>query len=97
MFKDPTTSVGMIGRLVGGAVNPAGSIEYSVQDGRALSVSFEWLLPLTGLGLAESGVDRRVFGIVIVPSTLVFVASGSTVAIPGFGSARFACTITATS
>ena len=33
LFKDPTTSVGMIGRLVGGAVNLAGSIEYSVQAG----------------------------------------------------------------
>ena len=48
--------------------------------------SFKWLLPLAGLGATESGVDRRVLGIVIVASMLVFVASGSAVAVSGFRS-----------
>ena len=59
-------------------------------------VAFEWLLPLTGFGSAESGVDRRVVGIVTVVSTLVSVASGLAVAILGFRSARFTCTVIAT-
>mgnify|MGYP005843175877 CR=1 FL=1 len=86
----------MIGRPVKGAVNMVGSIEYSVQARGALFVSFEWLLPLTGLGAAESGVDYRVFGIVIIAAALVFVVSEPAVVILSFGTARLACTITAT-
>ena len=33
------------------------AIEYSVQIGRARSISFEWLFPLTGFRASESGVD----------------------------------------
>ena len=33
----------------------------------------------------ESGVDRRIFGIFIATSTLLFVASGLAVAVSGFG------------
>ena len=33
LFKDPTTSVGMIGRFIGGAVDLTWSIEDSVQAG----------------------------------------------------------------
>ena len=72
------------------------TIEYAVQAGRALIISFIWLLPLTGLGTTESGVDRRVIGIITVASTLVHVASGLVVAISGFRSARFACIVIAT-
>ena len=97
LFEDPTTSVGMIGRLVGGAVSLVGSIEYSVQARWTVFVSFEWPLPLTRLGATKSGIDRRIFGIVIVASTLVFVASGPAVAVSDFGSARVAGTVTATS
>ena len=97
MFKYLTTSVGMVGRLVRGAVNLARSIEYSVQARWTVFVSFEWLLPLTGLGATESSVDRRIFGIVIAASTLVFVASAPGVAVSDFGSARVAGTVTATS
>ena len=97
LFKDPTISVGMIGRLVRGAMNLARPIEYSVQTRWTIFVSFEWLLPLTGFRATESGVDRRVFGIFVVASTLVFVASWLAVAISGFGGARVAGVVASTS
>ena len=71
-------------------------IKYAVQARGAQIVSFIWLLPLTGLRAAESGVDRRVLGVVTVVLTLVSVASGLVVAISGFRSARFACIVIAT-
>ena len=80
----------MIGWFVGGVVDLTWAIEYAVQAGRALIISFIWLLPLTGHGATESGVDRRVLGIITVASTLVSVTSGLAVAISGFRSARFA-------
>ena len=80
----------MIGRLVKGAMNLARPIEYSVQARWTLFVSTKWLLPLTGFRATESGVDRHVFGILIVVSTLVFVALWFTVAISSFGGARVA-------
>ena len=49
-------------------MNLARALQYAVQTGRSLIVSFERLFPLTGFGSAESGVDCRVFGVVaIVP------------------------------
>ena len=87
----------MIGRLVGGAMNLARPIEYFVQTGWTILVSFEWLLPLTGFRATESGVDRRVFGTIIIASTLVLVASWLAIAIPGFGGAGVAGTISSTS
>ena len=63
--------------------------EYAVQTRRAWIVSFVWLLPLTGLRATKSGVDRRVFGVVTVVSTLMSVVSGLAVAVSGFRSARF--------
>ena len=72
------------------------TIEYAVRAGRAWFVSFIWLLPLTGLRATESGVDRRVLGVVSVASTLVFVVSGLAVAVSDFKSARFACIVIAT-
>ena len=83
----------MIGRLVRGAMNLARPIEYFVQTGWTVLVSFEWLLSLTGFRATEPGVDHRVFGIFIVASTLVLVASWSTVAVSGFGGARVAGTV----
>ena len=59
-------------------------------------VSVERLLPQAGLGAAESGVDRRVIGIITVVSTLVPVVPGLAVAISGFRSARFTCIVIAT-
>ena len=74
----------------------AWTIEYAVQAGHARIVSFIWLLPLTGLRATESGVDRRVVGIVTAASTLVSVVSGLAVAISGFRSARIGCIVIAT-
>ena len=87
----------MIGRLVWGAMDPARPIEYSVQTGWTIFVSFEWLLPLTGFRATESGVHRCIFSIFVVASMLVFVASWLTVAISGFGGARVAGVVPSTS
>ena len=87
----------MIGWFVWGAMNLAWTIEYAVQAGWSRIVSFVWLLPLTGLRSTESGDDSRVFGVVVVASTLVSVAFGLSLAISGFRSARFACIVIATS
>ena len=85
----------MIGWFIGVAVYLAWTIEYAVQPGWAQIVYFIWLLTLAGLGATESGIDRRVVGIVTVASTLVPVASGLAVAISGFRGARFACSVVA--
>ena len=74
LFEHPTISVSVIGWFIGGAVNLARVIEYAVQTGRSWIVSFERLLPLTGFGVAESGVDCRIFGIVAIVLTLMSVA-----------------------
>ena len=87
----------MIGRLVRGAMNLARPIEYSVQTRWTILVSFEWLLPPSRFGAAESSVDRRVFGIVIAVSALMLVASWSTIAVFGFGGARGAGAVGLTS
>ena len=65
----------MIGWLFGGAVYLAQAIEYSVQIGRAWSISFEWLFPLTGFRASESGIDCRILSIVAINVALVFVAT----------------------
>ena len=46
----------MIGLFVWGAVYLARTVEYVVQAGRSLIIPFVGLLPLAGLGAAESGV-----------------------------------------
>ena len=58
LSEDPTVFVGMIGRLFRGAMNLARPIEYFVQTGWTIFVSFEWLLLLTGFKAVESCVDR---------------------------------------
>ena len=75
----------------------ARAVEYLVQIGRTRSGSFEWLLPLTGFRASESGVDCRILCIIIVAPTLMFVTSGPSVAVSGFGSAGVAGIVTATS
>ena len=87
----------MIFRFVWGTMNLARPIEYSIQTSWTISVSFEWLLPLTGFRATESGVDRRVFSIFIVVPTLVSVSSWLTVAISGFGGARVTGVVASTS
>ena len=96
LFKDPTVFVGMIGRLIRGAMNLARPIEYSVLTRWTILVSFEWLLPLTGFRATESGVHCRVFGIFIIASTLVPIVSWPAMAIPGFGGARVAGDVAST-
>ena len=78
-------------------MNLARPIEYSVQTRWTISVSFEWLLPSTGFGATESGVDRRVFGAFVIVSTLVLVALWLAIAVPGFVGARVAGAIASTS
>jgi hypothetical protein len=67
-----------------------GPIQYFIQVGRAVSICFERLLPLTGFRAAESGVDRRILGFFIVVPTLIFAASRPSIAIPGLRGARVA-------
>ena len=55
-------------------MNLARAIEYTVQAGQSRIVSFERLLPLTGFGVAESGIDCHILRIVAIVSTLVSVA-----------------------
>ena len=86
----------MISWFMRSVVNLAWTIEYAVQTGRARIVSLKWLLPLTGLRATESGVDRRIFGVVTIVSTLMSIASGLVVAVSGFRSARFTCVVVAT-
>ena len=81
LLEHPAFSVGVIGWLIGGAVNLTRAIEYAVQTGRARVASFERLLPLTGFRATESGIDCRVFGVVAVVATLVSVATWSAVVV----------------
>ena len=74
----------MIGWFVWGAMNLARAVEYSVQTGRALSISFEWLFPLTGFVASESGIDYRI----LVASAFVLVAPGLDFVLSGFGMSR---------
>ena len=49
-------------------------VEYAVQAGWALIALLKRLFPLTGLGAAESSIDRRLADVIIL-GTLMFVAS----------------------
>ena len=83
LFEHPAFSVGVVGWFIGGAVNLTRAIEYAVQTGRARIASFERLFPLTGFRATESGIDCRVFGVVIVVAALVPVTMWPAVAIFG--------------
>ena len=63
LFEHPAFSVGVIGWLIGGAVNLTRAIEYAVQTRQAWIASFERLFPLTGFRATESGINCRVFGL----------------------------------
>ena len=86
----------MIGWFVWGAMDLAWTIEYTVQAGWAQIVSFIWLLPLTGLRATESGVDRRILGVVTAISVLVSVASRLVFVIFNFRGATVACIVFST-
>ena len=81
----------MIGWFVWGAMDLARTIEYAVQAGWSLVVSFIWLLPLTTLGATESGVDCCVIGVVTIASAFVCATSELAVAIFNLGGAHFTC------
>ena len=74
-----------------------GAVEYSVQIGRARSGSFEWLLPLTGLGASESGVDCRILIAVAVNAALVLVSNQSSIAVLGIRTASVFAEVVAAS
>ena len=74
LFEHPAISVSVIGCFIGGAMNLARAVEYAVQIGRSRVVSFERLLPLTGFGVAESGIDYRIFGVFTIILTLMSIA-----------------------
>ena len=87
----------MIGLFVWGAVYLARTVEYAVQAGRSLIVPFVGLLPLAGLGAAESGVHCGVIGVIAVASTFVSVAPELAGAVLGLGGASLAGCVFATS
>ena len=74
-----------------------GAVEYSVQIGRARSGSFEWLLPLTGLGASESGVDCRILIAVVVNMAFVFVSTQPAIAVLGIRTASVFAEVVAAS
>ena len=87
----------MIGRFFWGAMYLARAIEYAVQAGWSLIVSFVWFLPLAGLGAAESGVDCSVVGIITIALAFVFVTLDLAIAVFDFGGAFLAGCVFATS
>ena len=86
----------MIGWFIRGAVDLTWTIEYAVQARLPRVVSFIWLLPLTGLGATESGVDCRVIGVVAIASAFVSAASELAVAIFDLWGAHFTFCVFAT-
>ena len=64
-------------------MNLAWAVKYAVQAGWARIVLLKWLFPLIGLRATQSGIYCRVFGVIIVFVTLMFVASRFAVAISG--------------
>ena len=87
LLEHPTITVGVGGWLVLSAVDLAGPIHDLVQWGRSIAVAFRGLLPLSGSGVAETGVNGRVVGITIVVPAFTFVTSWFTICIPDFGGA----------
>ena len=61
----------------------AQAVEYLVQTGWALSISFEWLFPLTGFRASESGINCRILSIVAVNAALLLVAMRPATAVLG--------------
>ena len=82
LFEHPAVSISVVGWLVRGAMNLARALQYMVQTGRPLIVSLEWLLPLTGFRSAESGIDRRILGVVDVVLSLVSIAPWLAIIVP---------------
>ena len=66
----------------------AQAIEYAVQIGRALSISFERLFLLTEFRASESGIDYRIFSIITVNVALVLVATRPAIVVLGIQTTR---------
>ena len=62
-------------------MNLAWAVKYAVQAGWARIVLLKWLFSLTVLRAMESGIECRVFGVIILFVTLVFVESRFYVAV----------------
>ena len=75
----------------------ARTIEYAVQAGWSLIVSFVWFFPLAGLGAAESGVDCSVVVIITIASAFVSVTSELAIAVFDLGGACLAGCVFSTS
>ena len=82
LFEHPTISVSVIGWFIGGVVNLARAVEYAVQTGRSRISSLKQILPQSGFGVAESGIDCRIYGIVSIVPMLVSIAPWLSVTIP---------------
>ena len=66
----------------------AQAVENSVQIGRTLSCSFEWLFPLTGFRASESGIDCRILTVIAANAAFVFVATRPAITVLGIRTAR---------
>ena len=86
LFEDPTIPFGVVGRLIGCAMNLAGPLKDFIQAGWTVPVAFERFLLLTGFRATESGIDCSIVCIVVVVSTFIFIAARFTIAIPGLRS-----------
>ena len=75
----------------------ARAIEYTIQTGRARSVSFEWLFPLIGFRASESGINCRILSIIAVNATLMLVATRPAIAVLGIRITRALGHVIATS
>ena len=87
----------MVSWLFGGAMILARAVEYSVQIGRARSGSFKWLLPLTGFGASESGIDCCILIAVAVNAVFVFVSTQPAIAVLGIRTASIFAEVVAAS
>ena len=75
----------------------AQAVEYSVQTGRARSISFEWLFLLTGFRASESGINCCILSIVAVNAALLLVATRPSTVVLGIRITRVLGHIVATS
>ena len=68
LLEDPTFSVGMICRFIGGAMDLAYLVQNFAQAGQFISGAFRGRLLLTWLRASESGVF-------FIPTLIIFAAS----------------------
>ena len=88
LFEHLAVSIGVVGWLVRGAMNLARVLQYAVQTGRSLIISFERLFPLTRFRASESGIDCRIISIIAVNAALVLVATRPAIVVLGIRTTR---------